>query len=93
MRNLAAGALVYIRYMVVKCYAPISLSGICGKIGPLFHDYSGSKIRNHTTHFFIDIYNQNLNVSLRPSHCWSLALRFSGVPSSKVYPSAEQLPL
>lgn len=36
---------------------------------------------------------QNLNVSFMPSHCWSLSLRFSGVPSSKVYPSAEQLPL
>lgn len=34
----------------LECYAPISLSDICGKMGPLFHDYSGSKIRNHMTH-------------------------------------------
>lgn len=37
--------------------------------------------------------SQNLNVSFSPSHFWSFSLRFNGVPSSRVYPSADGVPL
>ena len=37
--------------------------------------------------------SQNLNVSFSPSHFWSLSLRFNGVPSSRVYPSADGVPI
>ena len=33
--------------------------------------------------YFMETYNQKEKVSFNPSHCWSLSLRFNGVPSSR----------